>query len=410
MSTDPNRPAADRPSSREADGPGSFSQVTPPTSLRPRSDTAELPEIAEAASRDRAAAPRAGVERKVPDEGVPAQPAAGRARRTSTVDETDSLPAHIRSRYVKVGDEYFRDSSEKNPTFKDSGTRLVGRDASVAGELVEIAEHRQWDRLRVSGSEEFRREVWKAAMARGIEVEGYSPTKVEIEEARRRGEGSITHIDRSRGPSRSEERSGVALPARPDFDRGVEGRILEIGAAKFNEKAKRDTPFVDLETADGRRERAWGVGLSSALERSGSRVGDYVAVLRAGTEPVEVDGDKGRIPADRNRWDIRSVDGRQQSGPVATSERFMRQSHAENARDPDLKAAQGHVMLAHVAARAKFGEDRDGVDKATVAAKIEIAGRLARGEKIEPVQVKERVAVQAEQSREILFHNRERSR
>ena len=88
----------------------------------------------------------------------------------------------------------------------------------------------------------------------------------------------------------------------------------------------------------------------------------------------------------------------------------MRQSHAENARDPDMKAAQGHVMLAHVAARAKFGDDRDGVDKATAAAKIEIAGRLARGETIEPVQIKDRVAVQAEQSREILFHNRERSR
>ena len=410
MSTDPNTPAADRASGREAGNTPASLPVTPPNSPRPRADAVELPEIAEAASRGRAAASRSGDNRTLPDEGAPAQPADGRARRASTVDEPDSLPAHIRSRYVKVGDEYFRDSSEKNPTFKDGGTRLVGRDASVAGELVEIAEHRQWDRLRVSGSEEFRREVWKAAMARGIEVEGYSPTKVELEEARRRGEGSITHIDRSRGPSQREERSGVALPPRPDFDRGVEGRILEIGTAKFNEKAKRDTPFVDLETTDGRRERAWGVGLSAALERSGSRVGDHVAVRRAGAEPVEVASDKGRIPADRNRWDIKNIDGREQTGSAAVSERFMRQSHAENARDPDLKAAQGHVMLAHVAARAKFGEDRDGVDKATAAAKIEVAGRLSRGEKIEPVQIKERITVQAEQSREILFHNRERSR
>ena len=410
MSTDPNTPAADRaPGSNAGNAPAPLS-VTPPNSPRPRVDAVELPEIAEAASRGRATAPRTSDNRTLPEEGAPAQPADGGARRTSTVDEPNSLPAHIRSRYVKVGDEYFRDSSEKNPTFKDGGTRLVGRDASVAGELVEIAEHRQWDRLRVSGSEEFRREVWKAAMARGIEVEGYSPTKVELEEARRRGEGSITHIDRSRGPSQREERSGIALPARPDFDRGVEGRILEIGAAKFNEKAKRDTPFVDLETADGRRERAWGVGLSAALERSGSRVGDHVAVRRAGTDSVEVDSNKGRIPADRNRWDISRVDGREQTGSIAASERFMRQSHAENARDPDLKAAQGHVMLAHVAARAKLGEDRDGVDKATAAAKIEVAGRLSRGEKIEPVQIKERITVQAEQSREILFHNRERSR
>lgn len=410
MSTDPNTSAASHVSARDNGNATEPRSVTPPTSPKPRVEAVELPEIAEAALRSRATAPRASADNKFPEEGAPAQPTDGRARRTSTVDEPDSLPAHIRSRYVKVGDEYFRDSSEKNPTFKDGGTRLVGRDASVAGELVEIAEHRQWDRLRVSGSEAFRREVWKAAMARGIEVEGYSPTKVELEEARRRGEGSITHIDRSRGPSQREERSGMALPARPDYDRGVEGRILEIGAAKFNEKAKRDTPFVDLETADGRRERAWGVGLSAALERSGSRVGDHVAVRRAGTDSVEVDSDKGRISADRNRWDIKSIAGREQTGSVATSERFMRQSHAENARDSDLKAAQGHVMLAHVAARAKFGEDRDGVDKATAAAKIEIAGRLSRGEKIEPVQIKERVAVQAEQSREILFHNRERSR
>ena len=410
MSTDQNTPEADRTSDRDAGNTPGPLPVTPPNAPKPRADAVDLPEIAEAAARGRASAPRSSEIRALPDEGAPTQPADDRARRASTVDEPDSLPAHIRSRYVKVGDEYFRDSSEKNPTFKDGGTRLVGRDASVAGELVEIAEHRQWDRLRVSGSEEFRREVWKAAMARGIEVEGYSATKVEIEEARRRSEGSITHIDRSRGPTQREERSGIALPARPDFDRGVEGRILEIGAAKFNEKAKRDTPFVDLETADGRRERAWGVGLSAALERAGSRVGDHVAVKRAGTETVQVDSDKGRIPADRNRWDIKTINGREQIGSVAASERFMRQSHAENARDPDLKAAQSHVMLAHVAARGKFGEDRDGVDKATAAAKIEIAGRLTRGEKIEPVQIKERVAVQAEQSREILFHNRERSR
>ncbi|MBJ6123610.1 LPD7 domain-containing protein [Sphingomonas mollis] len=410
MSTDPNTSASDHPSGRDTDKVTESGSITPPTSPKPRVDAAELPELAEAASRSRATAPRASADSKLPDEGAPAQPADGKARRTSTIDESDSLPAHIRSRYVKVGDEYFRNSSEKNPTFKDGGARLVGRDASVAGELVEIAEHRQWDRLRVSGSEAFRREVWKAAMARGIEVEGYSPTKVELEEARRRGEGSITHIDRSRGPSQREERSGIALPARPDFDRGVEGRILEIGTAKFNERAKRDTPFVDLETPDGRRERAWGVGLSAALERSGSRVGDHVAVRRAGTDPVEVDSERGRIPADRNRWDIKGLDGRDQTGSAAASERFMRQSHAENARDPDLKAAQGHVMLAHVAARARFGEDRDAVDRATTAAKIEIAGRLSRGEKTEPVQVKERVTVQTEQSREILFHNRERSR
>ena len=410
MSTDPDTTATDRPSSRAAGMVPEAQQVPPPASSGARVNAVDLPEITEAKPRDRSSAPRSSDDGKRPDEGALAQPGDVKTRRTSTADEPESLPAHIRSRYVKVGDEYFRDSSEKSPTFRDGGTRLVGRDASVAGELVEIAQHRQWDRLRVSGSEEFRREVWKAAMARGIEVEGYAPTKVELEEARRRSEGSITHVDRSRGPSRPEERSGIALPARPDFDRGVEGRILEIGAAKFNEKAKRDTPFVDLETADGRRERAWGVGLSAALERSGSRVGDHVAVRRAGTEPVEVDGDKGRVPADRNRWDIKSIDERQQTGPVAVSERFMRQSHAENARDPDMKAAQGHVMLAHVAARTKFGDDRDGVDKATAAAKIEIAGRLARGETIEPVQIQDRVAVQAEQSREILFHNRERSR
>jgi len=410
MATEQTPPTDSRTPDREAGNVPEPRPAPPDGPTRPQVGTTALPEIAEAASRERAATPKTGTNRTASDEDPAAQPTVAKARRSSTAEEPDSLPPHIRSRYVQVGDAYFRDSSQKDPTFKDGGTRLVGRDASVAGELVEIAEHRQWDRLRVSGSEAFRREVWKAAMARGIEVEGYSPTKVEIEEARRRGEGSITHIDRSRGPLQAAERSGVALPSRPDFDRGVEGRILEIGAAKFNEKAKRETPFVDLETADGQRERAWGVGLSTALERSKSSVGDYVAVQRNGVDVVEVDSAKGRIPADRNRWDIKAVDRQQLDGPTALSERFMRQSHADNARDPDLKAAQSHVMLAHVAAKAKFGENADSVDKATAAAKIEIAGRLARREPIEPVQVKERVAVQAEQSREILFHNRERSR
>ena len=69
------------------------------------------------------------------------------------------------------------------------------------------------------------------------------------------------------------------------------------------------------------------------------------------------------------------------------AERFRRQSHAENAKDPALRRAQSHVAHALVIAAGRFPQDegrqRGFVDRR----KEEVAARIERGERIAGVQV-----------------------
>jgi Large polyvalent protein-associated domain 7 len=66
----------------------------------------------------------------------------------------------------------------------------------------------------------------------------------------------------------------------------------------------------------------------------------------------------------------------------ALSERFLRQSHAENARDPDLRRAQSLVAQTISIARVKYPDDPVKASKEIEARRQEVAIRIGNGDKI----------------------------
>ncbi|RDV01745.1 DNA primase [Sphingorhabdus pulchriflava] len=74
------------------------------------------------------------------------------------------------------------------------------------------------------------------------------------------------------------------------------------------------------------------------------------------------------------------------------SDRFLSQSHAENARDPDLRRAQSLVAQTISIARAKYPDDPVKASKEIEARRQEVAIRIAKGEKIAVVQVRNQQA------------------
>lgn len=345
-------------------------------------------------------------------------------------EKPSPFPEHITNRYIQVGDKLYRSSTDKEPAFRDRGDSLTTRSPQAARDMVDVAKHRGWEKISVKGHKEFRREVWKAAMALGIECEGYKPTKVELEEALKSRESTIDKInpgaDRAQAAQEqtasnpAAEKAGAAAPPKADFNQGVEGKVVKMGEERFDDKAKNPSPYVDLETADGRTQRAWGVALAEAVRDSGTKVGDTVLLKRMGTDPVAVtvtekDPHTGRnqqttVDAERNRWQLTTIERGKLEGPAKLAEKFLQQTHQENARDPELRSAQSHVMLAHSAAMKKFGTDYPEIEKATTAAKIAIAQKIERGESIQPVQVKEQARAQDQQTRDIHFPPPSRSR
>lgn len=82
----------------------------------------------------------------------------------------------------------------------------------------------------------------------------------------------------------------------------------------------------------------------------------------------------------------------------AMSERFLNQSHAENARDPELRRAQSLVAQTISIARAKYPDDPVKASKDVEARRSEVAGRIASGDRIAIIQVRNQ---QAQRVREV---------
>lgn len=71
------------------------------------------------------------------------------------------------------------------------------------------------------------------------------------------------------------------------------------------------------------------------------------------------------------------------------AERFRRQSHADNARDPQLRRAQSHVAHAMTIAAKRFPQDEGRRNAFVDRRKEEVAGRIERGDRIAGVQLRQ---------------------
>lgn len=82
----------------------------------------------------------------------------------------------------------------------------------------------------------------------------------------------------------------------------------------------------------------------------------------------------------------------------ALSERFLSQNHEQNARDPELRRAQSFVAQTISITRAKYPDDPIKASKEVEARRQEVARRIANGDKIAAIQVRNQ---QAQRVREV---------
>lgn len=106
-------------------------------------------------------------------------------------------------------DRFFRDHRAREPHFRDRGGALVSSHAypDAVADMLRIAQHRGWTRVRVAGDEAFRREVWVQAQALGLEVAGHRP---------RERDRQAAGLERAPDPARSagEKLSRAAVVVR----------------------------------------------------------------------------------------------------------------------------------------------------------------------------------------------------
>jgi hypothetical protein len=117
------------------------------------------------------------------------------------IARAERLQAALAERYIikraaKVGDvalgrtEYRYRGDAQRVAFTETTFRLATdtNSPSVARSMVDVAEARNWQGLRVSGHDDFKRLVWLEASVRGVKALGYDPQQADIELVRRERE------------------------------------------------------------------------------------------------------------------------------------------------------------------------------------------------------------------------------
>jgi hypothetical protein len=261
-----------------------------------------------------------------------------------------TLPQSLAKRYLVAENRfYFRDDPNL-VAFEDMGKRLSTEhnDPMVARSMVELAHAKNWESLRVKGTDEFKREVWLAASLRGLDVEGYQPRAIDVTRlAELRGEfqpkprNSIEQgLDREKKPTelpvtgfstnealslstgkpddsaegyraltkqqrvavdsmrailteRGDSAKAIAMAVdlaseRFQQQRVYVGKMLDHGRAPYENKPdEKMNYFVTLKTMNGER-TMWGVDLERVVTAGAIETGDDIALVYRGRKRVTV--------------------------------------------------------------------------------------------------------------------------
>ncbi|MGY6696696.1 MAG: LPD7 domain-containing protein [Roseinatronobacter sp.] len=274
-------------------------------------------------------AARSGLDAETAPDGQATADSIAEDRRSRDPLET---PASYYERFVvtKRGDtqEFYRSYNDERPAIIDAGTTLSTKtaDKATALDMVNLAAHRGWDSMKVTGPQDFRREMWIEGAAKGIKVEGYKPNERDIEEATRRADmeraRTITRTDGIKDPRASDDaRSSAAdqsarSPANEpvNYSKGVRGQIIETGVAPYqNKQDGADSYYVRLRLEDGRTHDVWGAGLAKTLTDNALKPGDTLTLSSTRSEQVtlttrdQTTGDVVTRDATRRAWDAHDI-------------------------------------------------------------------------------------------------------
>ncbi|NPT34727.1 LPD7 domain-containing protein [Paraburkholderia xenovorans] len=230
----------------------------------------------------------------------------------------DQPPERVRKRYLRAGNQYFLKDAPYQLAFEDLGPYLVTEHnrPDVVESMVDMAHAKSWQRIRVSGHEAFRSEVWLQATLLGIDVSGYEPkaadlarladarqarldNRIEVAadvaaaqpgDVRVAANGAspiVPRHDVAPGPRTAAGRN--AAGDEPDAQRRYVGQLLEHGSAPYlHNPARSDSHYVVFRDQAGVDQAVWGVDLERAVRESGAGIGQQVVLENLGKRLVTV--------------------------------------------------------------------------------------------------------------------------
>lgn len=123
-------------------------------------------------------------------EATPAEVRAMRSKPGLQQDTTDTI---VRRHNFYVAERrdtriYYTDYQQKSEVMRAAPQRITTRldDRQTVSAMLDVAQSRGWQSIKLRGTDDFRREAWVQAQVRGIKAEGYKPKETDVQEAARR--------------------------------------------------------------------------------------------------------------------------------------------------------------------------------------------------------------------------------
>ena len=363
---------------------------------------------------------------------------------TATQEAKPLVPKEVEKQYLRVGDKYYHPKNADVLAFEDKGNKLETRSNSeqIAESMVRIAEARGWDEIKVSGSEAFRREVWLEAASRGMHVKGYEPSEQDKAHlVKRSNDRQANNVESVDSPAKAKDfrvgendpdktvpnRGGIPTaeitastpnapaaakasaksepqaqaPERTTDDKAIKGTVgvlVAHGADKYLHDEKNTASyFVTTRDGKGVEKTSWGVDLKRAIEESGAKIGEKVAVANEGNQPVTIKvpvrDDSGKVvgqetkEAKRNTWNVQMAESFAKEPPTEAVKKY-----------PELAGAYATVAAIDKKAEADGLDERQ---RAVVNAKVRelVTNSIERGD-IPKTKIKEEKEVTTTRSNE----------
>ncbi|MDQ2734480.1 MAG: hypothetical protein M3Y55_05710, partial [Pseudomonadota bacterium] len=158
---------------------------------------------------------------------------------------------NVVSRFGRGRDYHFRDQPGK-VAFKERWLSMQTSvdTPAVVKAMLDRAQERDWETIRIKGSEEFQRQAWIAATARGIKAVGYEPTQGDRaavnEERARLNRDEVKNPTQTMQP-RPTQRPGTwsdHVPERPTAEPSVARRSPEAASPQQSPAQAADKPIA----------------------------------------------------------------------------------------------------------------------------------------------------------------------
>lgn len=87
---------------------------------------------------------------------------------------------------------YYADYQQKSEVMRADAAKISTKmaDRQTVTAMLDLAQSRGWDTVKLRGTDDFKREAWVQAQVRGLTTEGYKPQQTDVQESARRKEAA----------------------------------------------------------------------------------------------------------------------------------------------------------------------------------------------------------------------------